>query len=97
MWYSKLWSVSRANQGIKSLSTLLSVKFHLSHQSISELFVDLYNQPINSATIQSSIQTASKQSDETLRHIKTELLKLASIHLDETSKKTKVLVACSKQ
>jgi len=70
--------------GIKALTTLLSVKFHLSHQSISELFVDLYNQPINGATIQSSINVASKHSEETLEHIKSELLKLVSIHLDET-------------
>jgi len=77
--------------GIKSLSTLLSVKFHLSHQSISELFVDLYNQPINSATIQSSIQTASKQSEETLEYIKSELLKLVSLHLDETGLRVKKL------
>lgn len=75
--------------GIKSLTTLLSVKFHLSHQSISELFVDLYKQPINSATIQSNIQTASKHSDETLEHIKSELLKLANIHLDETGLRVK--------
>ncbi len=70
--------------GIRSLVTLLSVKYHLSHQHISELLVDLYKHPINGATIQSSIKTASKQAEDALRQIKSELLKLDVLHVDET-------------
>ena len=76
-------------EGVKSLVTLLSVKFNLSHQGISELFVDLFNQPISRATIQSSIRSASKQCEETLEYIKSELLKLVSLHLDETGLRVK--------
>ena len=69
---------------INSLLALLSVKYCLSHEKISELIDDLYGQPINGGTIQSSIKKAAEKSEPVVSRIKGELLKQPVVHLDET-------------
>lgn len=75
--------------GVKSLVTLLSVKCHLSYQNINGLFVDLFGQTINGATIQFAIEKSSIQSEATITYIKNKLLESAVSHLDETGYRVK--------
>lgn len=70
--------------GVKSLVSLLSVKCHLSHQNIRELFVDLFEQPINDATIQSALEQAYDKCEPLERSIQQALFASATIHGDET-------------
>ncbi len=69
---------------IKSLLAMLSVKYNLSHEKISELMGDLYGQPVNGGTIQSSIKKAAKKSEPVVFRIKEKLVKQPVVHLDET-------------
>lgn len=70
--------------GIKSLVNLLSIKCHLSHQNIRELFVDLFEQPINDATIQSALKQAYDKCEPVEQSILEALFTSATIHGDET-------------
>ena len=63
---------------------MLSVKYNLSHEKISELIGDLYGQPVNRGTIQSSIKKAAKKSEPVVFRIKEKLVKQPVVHLDET-------------
>lgn len=70
--------------GVMALCSLLSNGFHLSIQNISQLFTDLYNQPLNSATV----LTANTRTYESLQNseslIKEQLMASKVVHFDET-------------
>lgn len=70
--------------GVKSLVSLLSVKCHLSHQNIRELFIDLFDQPINDATIQSALHQSYDKCEPIEKNIQQALFASATIHGDET-------------
>lgn len=73
--------------GVQALVNLLSVKCQLSHQNISELFADIYGQPINSATIQSFLQKGYERGESVEQQIREKVFSSAVIHGDETGVK----------
>jgi transposase len=70
--------------GVMALCSLLSSGFHLSIQNISQLFTDLYNQPLNTATVLTANTRTydSLQNSESL--IKEQLMASKVVHFDET-------------
>lgn len=70
--------------GVRALISLLSIKCQLSQKNISELFEDLFGYAVNSATIQSTLDRAYKQSEKVAHQIKAAALSRSILHLDET-------------
>jgi transposase len=70
--------------GVRALVNLLSIKCHLSYQNIKELFADLFEHPINDATIQSALIQANVECEDVEQSIKEQLFASANIHGDET-------------
>lgn len=70
--------------GVGALVNLLSIKCHLSYQNIKELFIDLFEQPINDSTIQSALAQAHVKCKPLEKSIKEALFSSANIHGDET-------------
>jgi transposase len=75
--------------GVRALVNLLSIKCHLSYQNIRELFADLFEQPINDATIQSALAQADAKCKDVEQFIKEQLLASTNIHGDETGLRIK--------
>ena len=70
--------------GVRALVNLLSIKCHLSYQNIKELFADLFEQPINDATIESALMQANIKCEDVEQSIKEQLFASTNIHGDET-------------
>jgi transposase len=70
--------------GVLSLCNLLSSGFHLSCQQISQLFTDLYNQPLNTGTVVAANARAYQVLEPTENIIKDHLLSAKSVHFDES-------------
>ncbi len=86
--------------GVQALVSLLHVKCQLSYQNISELFTDLFGQPINGATLQQAVQKSYNKLEGVEKQIKDKLLCAAVLHADETGlridgKRRWVHVACN--
>jgi transposase len=69
---------------VLALCNLLSSSFHLSCQQISQLFSDLYNQPLNAGTVIAANARAYKALETTEDIIKEQLLLVQSVHFDES-------------
>lgn len=70
--------------GVQALVSILNVKYHLGYEQIEELFGDLFNQPINASTIQSTLVKAAKCAEPVVEQIKSKLFESAVCHADET-------------
>lgn len=70
--------------GVKTLCTLLSTKYHLSYDRISQLFVDLFGQPINDSTQLNICQRAYEVVASPMEQIKQAILDSPIAHSDET-------------
>lgn len=73
--------------GVKALVSLLHVKCQLSYQNISQLFLDLFGQPINGATMQQAMQNSYDRLGPIEQQLKDQLLLSAVLHADETGVK----------
>jgi transposase len=70
--------------GVLALCSLLNNSFHLSCSHISQLFEDLYHQPLNEATVLKANQVAYQSLQESEKAIKQALLDSPLVHFDET-------------
>jgi transposase len=70
--------------GVRSLVVLLSVGYTLSYQKISRLFVDLFGQAINVATVVDAQKQCFEQLAQSQRVIQEKLLQASVVHFDET-------------
>jgi transposase len=70
--------------GVMALCNLLSSGFHLSCQQIGQLFSDLYDQPLNTATVIAANERAYRALEPTENIIKEQVLASATVHFDET-------------
>ena len=70
--------------GVLALCNLLNNSFHLSCSHISQLFEDLYHQPLNEATVLKANQVAYQSLQESEKAIKEAILDSPLVHFDET-------------
>lgn len=70
--------------GVMALCNLLSTSFHLSCQQIGQLFEDLYEQPLNAATVIAANERAYNALEATETIIKEQVLASETVHFDET-------------
>jgi transposase len=71
-------------RGVMALCNLLSSSFHLSCQQIGQLFSDLYEQPLNVATVIAANERAYRALELTEHIIKEQVLASDTAHFDET-------------
>lgn len=76
--------------GVMALCSLLSSSFHLSCQQISQLFTDLFDQPLNGATVITANARTYKALENSENIIREQLLAARTTHFDETG------IACEK-
>lgn len=69
---------------VMALCNLLSSGFHLSCQQIGQLFSDLYDQPLNTATVIAANERAYRALESTENIIKEQVLASEVAHFDET-------------
>jgi transposase len=70
--------------GVLALCNLLSSGFHLSCQQIGQLFSDLYDQPLNTATVIAANERAYQALAPTENVVKEHILASEVVHFDET-------------
>jgi transposase len=73
--------------GVKALSNLLYTGHHLSHQSIGELFRDMYGYELNEGTIQAATEHLHTCLEDSERHIKELVSQSPVAHFDETGQR----------
>jgi len=72
---------------VKALSNLLYAGHHLSHQSIRELFQDMYGYKLNEATIQSASEQLHSCLEDSEKYIKERICESQVAHFDETGQR----------
>ena len=77
--------------GVLALCNMLTTGFHLSIQNVSQLFVDLYGQTLNTATVLSANKRAFDALENTENLIAKQILASPVVHFDESG------VACEKK
>ncbi len=77
-------SSTQYGKGVMALCSLLSTSFHLSCQQISQLFTDLYQQPLNVATVVSANARTYEALVSTESLIQEQIIAQQVVHSDET-------------
>lgn len=72
---------------VKALSNLLYAGHHLSHQSIRELFEDMYGYELNEGTIQSAAQELYEELQASETRLKELVVQSPVVHFDETGQR----------
>ena len=72
---------------VKKLTNLLYAGHHLSHQSIGELFHDMYGYELNGGTIQSAAQELYGQLEASELHLKELVVQSPVVYFDETGQR----------